>query len=65
MIPKELQRSVKDLLDQFRQSLSNNGCNDWNFTPEELAAARQYLGDPEAWNHDYTVLDIIRKALGV
>lgn len=65
MIPKELERSVKELLEQFSQHLSNNGCNDWNFSPEELAAARQYLGDPEAWNMDHTVLAIIQKALGV
>lgn len=65
MIPKELERSVKDLLEQLDQHLSNNGCNDWNFSAEELAAARKYLGDPEAWNQDYTVMAIIKKALGV
>jgi hypothetical protein len=65
MIPEQLQRSVKELLDRVEQNLSNNGCNDWDFSPAELKAARKFLGYPDAQNLDHTVLAIIRKALGL
>ena len=65
MIPKPLHRSIKELMSQFRSSLSNNGCNDWDFSPDELQSAREYLGNPEATNEDYTVWHIINKALGL
>lgn len=64
MIPKELQPHLVEFLERVKDWLSCNGCNDWDFTPEELAKAREFIGDPEAGNWDYMVLAVLRKAIG-
>lgn len=64
-VPLSLEKHVKEFISQTRERLSCNGCNDWDLTGEQLEIARGFLGDPEAENSDYTVLAVIKKALGL